>query len=82
MNGPSICTLTFARRACFTIFAVPRPPGKATTRSGLPLTSIEAFRNGPAAPPWASQLALKVAVEMNLSRAQASASVSAPRALP
>ena len=39
------------------MLAVPLPPGKATTRSGFPSSSIWRFRIGPAARPWRSQSA-------------------------
>jgi hypothetical protein len=50
-------TGTPASPACFVMFAVPRPPGNATTRSGLPSSSIRLLRIGPAARPCFAQSA-------------------------
>src|SRR5690242_19699213 len=73
-------TSTPASLASFTMFAVPLPPGNATTRSGLPSSNICLFLIGPAALPWVSQSAGYSSEGHQFITAQSSATVSTPRA--
>src|SRR5215831_4294973 len=75
-------TLTPAERACLTIFAVPRPPGNASTISGLPSANILLLRIGPAPLPNCPQSAWKTCTGTRLNSAQWCAAVSAPCAPP
>jgi hypothetical protein len=64
------------------MFAVPDPPGNATTRSGSPSSNILRLRSGPAAFPCAIQSASKVSTGMHRCSAHCRASLSAPCAPP
>src|SRR5262245_56346139 len=69
----------FARR---TMSAVPFPPGNATTKLGLCLSSISLLRIGPAALPCRRQSAGTTTTSIAIRRAHSAAYESAPLAAP